>query len=100
MWLSKNVDKEYNLNITKYKDEQKLIRNTAKQNTDLASLTKPMKIEPADVDKDKFYNNTDKGKGDRYQQWLKGLRTDLYIDESVKIVADMSTSLSTTTVKK
>ncbi|MEX6686233.1 carboxy terminal-processing peptidase [Danxiaibacter flavus] len=100
LWLSKNVDKEYNLNINKYKEEQKLIRNTAKQNTDLAALSKPMKIEPAIVDHDKFYNNTDKGKQDRYQQWLKGLRTDLYIDESVRIVADMANAAGTTTVKR
>ena len=42
-----------------------------------------------EADKDKFYNNPDKQKGDRYQAWLKSLRSDMYINESVSIVSDL-----------
>ena len=41
-------------------------------------------------DYDKFYNNPDKQKGERYKAWMKSLKSDLYINETVKIVSDMS----------
>lgn len=102
-WLNKNVDKEYNLNIVKYREEQKKLRNIGKQNEAAVKLTQPMNITVAEVDKDKFYNNPDKAKGDRYQQWLKNIRSDIYIDETSRIVGDMAGSVkssnNTVTVK-
>ena len=46
-------------------------------------------MQPLAVDKDKFFNNTDKAKGDRYQQWLKNAQNDIYINETVNIVKDI-----------
>jgi carboxyl-terminal processing protease len=40
-------------------------------------------------DYDKFYNNPYKTKQDVYQDWLKRIKTDLYINETVKIVSNM-----------
>jgi carboxyl-terminal processing protease len=39
-----------------------------------------------EADKGIFYNNPDKNKGERYQAWLKVIKTDMHIDKSVKIV--------------
>jgi carboxyl-terminal processing protease len=41
------------------------------------------------VDRDKFYNNPDKAKGERYQQWLKNAQSDIYISETVNVVKDI-----------
>jgi carboxyl-terminal processing protease len=87
-WLNKNIDKEYYLNIDAYKKEQNQIRNTVKQDDSLARLKQPIDMQPLAADKDKFFNNTDKAKGDRYQQWLKNAQSDIYINETVNIVKD------------
>ncbi len=90
-WLSKVSDKEYELNLDKYKQEVKLIRSTAKQNEVLQRLPKEkeMEVQVSAADKNKFYNNPDKAKGERYQQWLKNLKADLYVDEATKIINDI-----------
>ena len=88
-WLSKNADKTYSLNIDAYKAEQDLIKRTVRQDNNLALLKNPMDIKPLAVDKEKFYNNPDKIKGERYQQWLTGIQQDIYINETENIIADI-----------
>ena len=56
-----------------------------------------MDIHSMEADKDKFENNPDKSKGDRYKAWLKSLKTDLYIQQSVKVIEDMINSAKETT---
>lgn len=90
-WLDKNVDREYNLNLAQYREEQKKLRALTKENDAATKLKKEMNVVPLAADKDKYYNNPDKVKGERYQQWLKNLRTDIYIDETAKILSDVST---------
>jgi carboxyl-terminal processing protease len=87
-WLNKNIDREYYLNIDAYKKEQNQIRNTVRQDDSLTRLKKPIDMQPLSVDKDKFFNNADKAKGDRYQQWLKNAQSDIYINETVNVVKD------------
>lgn len=88
-WLSKNAEMPINLNITKYKDMQKQIKSTVNQNNSLLKLDKEMNVEAMAADHDKFYNNPDKPKGDRYLSWLKAIKTDMHLDETVKMVSDM-----------
>lgn len=88
-WLSKNAEMPINLNIAKYKDMQKQIKTTVNQNNSLLKLDKEMNVEAMAADHDKFYNNPDKPKGDRYQSWLKAIKTDMHLDETVKMVTDM-----------
>jgi len=88
-WLAKNMDAPVNLQLDKYKEQQKRLRTTVNQNNNLAKLSTEMNMEVLKPDYDKFYNNPDKQKGERYKAWLKGLKTDLYIDETVKIVSDL-----------
>jgi len=88
-WLAKTSDEPVNLQIDKYKDQQKQLRSTVNQNTTLAKLTKGMDISILPQDKEKFYNNPDKVKGERYKAWLEDRKFDMYIDQTVKIVTDM-----------
>lgn len=98
-WLNKTMDKEYNLNIDVYKKEQAEVRNMVKQDDSLARLKQPIEMEPLAVDKDKFFNNPDKAKGERYQAWLKNAKSDIYINETVNIVKDVMDMEKNNTVK-
>lgn len=99
VWLGNNVGKEYFLGIDAYKKQQALIKTTVKQNDELTHLKTPMSIAPPEVDKEKFLNNADKTKADRYQQWMKNVQSDLYINETVSIVEDIISSPGMETVK-
>jgi carboxyl-terminal processing protease len=87
-WLAKQNDKEYPLQLEKYIAEQKQIKATVKQNSTLTKLTQELPIAGLEVDTAK-YNNIDKEKGERYRNWLKSLRTDIYLDETAKVIDDM-----------
>jgi len=89
LWLSKQNDKTYSLNLEKYKEEQKALRATVKQNDSLAKLNTEMPFEGLKADEAK-YNNIDKDKGERYKNWLKSLKTDAYINEAANVVKDMA----------
>lgn len=91
-WLSKNADREYDLNITKHREKLKQIRNTVKANDSLTKLSNELEIVSLKADQKKFFNNEDKNKGERYQQWLKALKTDIYIDEAARVMSDMINS--------
>lgn len=98
-WLSKNVDKDYNLNIDKYKQDQAAVRDKVHLNDSLGKLTTPMDIQPVAADHDKFFNNPDKPKGERYQQWLKIIQSDIYINETLNIVNDIAAKANTNTAR-
>ena len=91
-WLNENIDKEYSLNLEEYQKEQNTIKKTVKLDDSLARLSSPMNIEPVSEDHDKYYNNADSAKGNRYLQWLKNTQKDIYIKETVSVVDDMANS--------
>ncbi len=90
-WLSKNGENPINLQIDQFKQMQKQITNTVNQNNNLLKLKTELSVQTLEADKDKFYNNPDKNKGIRYQEWLKLLKQDLQIDASVKIIQELAT---------
>ncbi len=85
--LSKHNDKEYSLQIDKFKNEQKLIRSAVKQIDTLLRLDKELSIAYLQEDVDRRSN--DKDKNDRYNQWLKNLSKDIYLDQAVKVIGDI-----------
>ncbi|MEO7311353.1 MAG: carboxy terminal-processing peptidase [Chitinophagaceae bacterium] len=88
-WLAKQNDKEYSLNLHKYQDEQKIIRATVKQIETLTNLQDGgLDISFLVQDAEKI-SKMDKDKADRYKAWLKGLKKDIYLDETLKAVNDM-----------
>ena len=56
-----------------------------------------MNIVPAVSDQDKFFNNPDKNKGERYQAWLRSLKTDMHIGETVKVMSGLSSEFTKAT---
>jgi carboxyl-terminal processing protease len=89
-WLNKNVDKEYDLNINKYKAEEKTIRNIVTEDDSLSKLSANMNVSFLAVDKDQYQDNPDKAKAARYTEWLKALQKDIYINETVNVINDMA----------
>jgi carboxyl-terminal processing protease len=99
LWLSQNNEKPVSLNVNTYKQQQKAIKTTVSQNEKLIKLQQEMAISNLTEDKDKFFNNPDKQKGERYQAWLRSLKNDLYIHETVGIVSDMIATANNTAKK-
>ncbi|MDR3712017.1 MAG: carboxy terminal-processing peptidase [Puia sp.] len=89
-WLNKENDKVFPLNLEKYRDEQKQIKSTIKQIESASKLKTDMNVSALPEDAGKY--DSDKGKADRFQEWLKGLKTDIYIGEAVNVVDDMITN--------
>jgi len=86
-WLDKQNDKEYSLQIEKYRQQQKAILATVKQNEALTKLKDSIDVSFVPKDKNMFAN--DKNKQDRFNNWLKGLTKDIYLDQAVKVMNDM-----------
>jgi carboxyl-terminal processing protease len=86
-WLSKQNDKVYTLNLKKYNQEQKEIRYKVKQIDSLNKIGTELGVEALSDDIKKLAY--DEGKSERFKQWIKNLRTDIYLDESVKVINDM-----------
>ena len=91
--LQKYNDREYSLNIVKYKEELKLLQITRSDMDSLSKLTKSMKVSNIGTDlaainaaKEKVKTNTD---------WLKRISNDIYIDESVKVLNSMINQANT-----
>ena len=82
--LSELNDKLYTLNLKKYQQEQKQIRDIVKQIDKLTKADKanPVELLPSDIAR--FSN--DEAKQERQQQWLKNLKSDIYLNETVSIV--------------
>jgi carboxyl-terminal processing protease len=87
-WLAEKENaKVYSLNIEKYREEKKKVNATNKQLEALNKLPKELTVTALVADANKFAN--DKDKDDRFKSWLKNLRNDLYLDESVNVMNDM-----------
>ena len=92
-WLEKYSDKEYSLNIVKYKAEQTQLKATYKELEDLTKLSKEMKVK--NIDADMATINAAKEKVEKNTLWLKKLSGDIYIDETVKVMNNMINQSST-----
>jgi carboxyl-terminal processing protease len=90
-WLSKENDKVFPLNLQKYQDEQKQIKATIKQIETLSKLPGTNELNVVALPQDAHKYDGDKDKGDRFQQWLKDKRTDIYLGEAVNVLDDMIT---------
>lgn len=86
-WLSKQNDKVYSLQIEKYRKDQKMIRTTFAQLESLIKLKEDLNVSPLKGEENRWAN--DKNKQERFNNWLKNLRKDIYLDQSVKVVNDI-----------
>jgi len=86
-WLGKQNDKRYSLQLDKYRKEQKAIRATFAQNETLIRLKDEINVSALTNEENKWAN--DQNKQDRFNQWLKTLSKDIYLDQAVKVVNDI-----------
>lgn len=86
-WLSKQNDKQYSLNIDTYRQDQKAIRTTIKQMEELLKLKQTLAVNALPKEVNRWAD--DKNKQDRFNQWLKNLQKDIYLDQAVKVMNDM-----------
>jgi carboxyl-terminal processing protease len=86
-WLAKQNDKRYSLQLEKYRTEQKAIRATFTQIEGLIKLKEEINVAALPNEENKWA--ADQNKQDRFNQWLKSLRKDIYLDQAVKIVNDI-----------
>jgi carboxyl-terminal processing protease len=86
-WLAKQNDKEYSLQIDKYRKDQKMIRATITQVESLMKLKGELDVSALPNETNRWPD--DKNKQDRFNQWLKGLQKDIYLDQAIKVMDDM-----------
>ncbi|MGC4104651.1 carboxy terminal-processing peptidase [Ferruginibacter sp.] len=89
-WLGANSEKEYSLNITKYREEQKQLKDTYKKLDELSKLPKDLSVK--NIAADTVTINAAKDRMEKNKQWIKRLSGDIYIDETVKVLNNMIVS--------
>jgi carboxyl-terminal processing protease len=85
--LDQMSNNERSLSYTKYKDEQKQFNDAIKKMDELYKLQQPISIINLAVDESEF--NSTPEKTDRNKQWLKMRKTDIFLEESAKIMDKM-----------
>lgn len=88
-WMASTSEGYAPLNLVDYQAQQVKIKKVVEQNNTLLKPAKNLTINPVAVDNDKFYNNPDKNKGERYKAWLNALKSDMPICETVKVMNKM-----------
>ncbi|MCW3074014.1 MAG: carboxyl-terminal protease [Flaviaesturariibacter sp.] len=91
-WLAKKNDKEYTLQIDKFKAEQKEVRAVVQQVDSLMKGNKDLSI--AYLQEDLARIAEDAPKRERYNAWLKDRSRDIYIDQAVKVITDVKNQQS------
>lgn len=86
-WIDKMNDKESSLNLVKYREEQKELKVAYKQLDSLYKLPKLMSV--TNNSKDTTGLSADKEKLEKNKQYIKRLESDVYIDETVKVMNNM-----------
>ena len=97
-WVSSQVETPVYLKLDKYQAFKKQVQEVSKQNEQMLKLKTAMKLAPMKADYDKFYNNPDKSKQDRYQGWIKDLAKDFQLNEASTILSAFNKK--TTVAKK
>jgi carboxyl-terminal processing protease len=86
-WLEQANDKEYSLNIKKYREEQKKVRDTFKQIEELNKSQQELSLQILPQDEKRL--SADQDKLERRKQWSTNLSKDIYLNETVNVVNDM-----------
>jgi carboxyl-terminal processing protease len=85
--LSQQNDKQYSLQIDLFKKEQQIAKAAVKQLDSLEKLKDSLNMSFLPQDWQRISSDNDKA--ERYNQWLKNLKTDIYLDQTIKVVADI-----------
>ncbi|HEU4904248.1 MAG TPA: carboxy terminal-processing peptidase [Flavisolibacter sp.] len=90
VFVARQNDKLYSLQLEKYREDQKEIRNAVKSIENLTKLKTPLPVTFMKQDESRFISQ-DKDKTERYKQWMAGVSKDVYVDQAVKVIKDMVT---------
>ncbi len=85
--IEKSNAKVYSLNLTKYKQEQTILRDGFKKIEEVNKSQKALTVSMLSEDEKKL--SVDQDKLERRKQWITNLSKDLYLSETCKIVSDM-----------
>ena len=93
--LQKINDREYSLNIAKFKEERKQVTMANKELDTLSKLVKNLEVKNPVADT--MAINSAKDKTEKNTLWIKRISSDIYIDQTIKVLNNMI--LQKTTVK-
>lgn len=93
-WVYAQMEQPVYLKLDKYLQTKKKFQSVIQQNEAILKLKDPMQVAALKADYDKFYNNPDKQKQDRYQAWLKSIAKDNQINESINIIGAFNSTSS------
>ena len=96
--LAKQNDKEYPLEISAFRKDQKVTRDAVKKIQSLIKTDKALQASFLPEDKAR-YESADKDKTERYKQWLTAVSKDIYVDQALKIITDMVSQQNLAKVK-
>ena len=86
-WLAKQYTLPASLQLDKYRKEQEAINATVDQMDALQKLKNGMNVSALPSEANRWAD--DKNKQDRFEQWLDYLKTDIYLNQAVKVMDDM-----------
>jgi len=86
-WLAKQSEADYSLKLDTYRAQQKKISSTIRQIEELKKLEEGMDVKAMPQDIERF--STDKGKQERFENWIRNLQKDIYLDQATRIMNDM-----------
>ena len=97
-WIAGQIERPSYLNMEKFKYFKKQVQDIVQENENILKLKEPMQVSPLKADHDKFYNNPDKAKQDRYQAWLKQVAKDIQLAQSNSLLGKLT--INSSVVKK
>jgi len=80
-------DKEFSLNLSEYREEQRRIKEMFRQIDTLTKLRAPLDL--INIPADTAVIQAAKEKAERNRQWIKRVSDDVYIDQSVQLMNQM-----------
>lgn len=87
-WISNHSIKKYNLNIVNYKSLKDSLRIKVDELKDVQKLKKELQVNQLLSDATAA-KDMDQAKANRYKDWIKNLRTDIYINEASAVATDL-----------
>lgn len=85
--LEKANEKVYSLQLSKYREEQKQLRDSFKKIDDASKELKSLQVNMLETDEKRL--SADNDKIERRKQWISALSKDIYVQETSKVVSDM-----------
>ena len=85
--LEKANEKVYSLQLSKYREEQKILRASFKKIDESSKELKSLDVKMLVMDEQRLSADTDKM--ERRKQWITSLSKDIYVKETSNVVADM-----------